>query len=259
MRSRIWLAVPVLLVLALRFVFTQDPLEQDLSAALSAPSPGHLLGTDQFGRDLAARLAVGARTTLMLAVTVVAAAAGVGILVGLATAALSGSLRGAADRLVDIGLGMPSLLVALALVGTWGASPMTLVLAMTIGLWPWYARLARDHAVVIERASFVDHARLLGVPSWRIWTQHVLPHVVRRLGIVAALDVGYTVVALAGLSYLGLGAAPPNPELGVILREGQDFVFDAPWLLAAPAALVVLIVMPFVLASEALHERGVLA
>lgn len=254
-----WLLMPVMLVILLAVLFRQDPLDQDLSNALASPSMSHPLGTDQFGRDLAARLAGGARLTLTLSLIVVGVAASIGTALGLLTVALPGSLRWGLDRSVDVALGLPSLLLALALVGALGAGQRSLVIALSLGLWPWYARLARDYAASTNRRDFVQIARAGGIPEWRVWATHVAPHVVRRLVVVAALDVGYTIVAFAGMSYLGLGAAPPTPELGVILKEGQDFVFDAPWLLWAPAATVVLLVLPFVLASEGLHERGVVA
>lgn len=253
------IAAFALVVVALPLLARHDPIAQDLSRGLQPPSWSHLLGTDQYGRDVAARLAHGARRTLGLAVTVVGIAATIGIALGLLTAALPRRVRWMGDRLVDIALGLPALLVALAIVGALGPGQRNLVIALVIGVWPWYARLARDHAASVERTPFVVAARVGGIAPHRIWRTHIAPHVVRRLLVVAALDVGYTIVAFAGMSYLGLGAQPPTPELGVVLREGQDFVLDAPWLLWAPSAVVVLLVLPFVLGGERLHERGVIA
>ncbi len=252
-------ALFALVIVGLPVIARLDPIAQDLSQGLQPPSWSHLLGTDQYGRDVAARLADGARRTLGLAVAIVAVAATLGIVVGLLTAAIPRRLRWIPDRLVDIALGLPALLVALAIVGALGPGQRNLMIALVVGVWPWYARLARDHAASVERMPFVVAARVGGIAPRRIWGTHIAPHVVRRLLVVAALDVGYTIVAFAGMSYLGLGVQPPTPELGVVLREGQDFVLDAPWLLWAPSAVVVLLVLPFVLFGERVHERGVIA
>ncbi|HRC08798.1 MAG TPA: ABC transporter permease [Miltoncostaeales bacterium] len=249
----------VLLILVLPMLVPHDPVAQDLHNALQAPSLHHLAGTDQYGRDLAARMADGARRTLTMSLIVVAIASLGGVAVGLVSAALPRLGRAVLNRTVDIALGIPALIVALAIVGALGPGQRNLVLALILGVWPWYARLARDHATSVERLPFVQAARVGGIGHLRIWAVHVAPHVVRRLLVVAALDVGYTVVAFAGMSYLSLGAAPPTPELGVILREGQDYITDAPWLLWMPALAVVAIVLPFVLTGERLHERGVIA
>lgn len=249
----------MLLILVLPWIVPHDPIAQNLHNALQAPSLRHLAGTDQYGRDLAARMADGARRTLAMSLIVVAVASLGGIAVGLVSAALPRMARAVVNRTVDIALGIPALLVALAIVGALGPGQRNLVVALILGVWPWYARLARDHATSVERLPFVQAARVGGIGHMRIWAVHVAPHVVRRLLVVAALDVGYTVVAFAGMSYLSLGAAPPTPELGVILREGQDYITDAPWLLWIPALAVVAIVLPFVLTGERLHERGVIA
>lgn len=249
----------MLIILVLPWLVPHDPIAQDLHNALQAPSLHHLAGTDQYGRDLAARMADGARRTLAMSLVVVAVASLGGIAVGLVSAALPRIGRAVVNRTVDIALGIPALLVALAIVGALGPGQRNLVLALILGVWPWYARLARDHATSVERLPFVQAARVGGIGHLRIWAVHVAPHVVRRLLVVAALDVGYTVVAFAGMSYLSLGAAPPTPEIGVILREGQDYITDAPWLLWMPALTVAAIVLPFVLTGERLHERGVIA
>lgn len=249
----------MLIILVLPWLVPHDPIAQDLHNALQAPSLHHLAGTDQYGRDLAARMADGARRTLAMSLVVVAVASLGGIAVGLVSAALPRIGRAVVNRTVDIALGIPALLVALAIVGALGPGQRNLVLALILGVWPWYARLARDHATSVERLPFVQAARVGGIGHMRIWAVHVAPHVVRRLLVVAALDVGYTVVAFAGMSYLSLGAAPPTPEIGVILREGQDYITDAPWLLWMPALTVAAIVLPFVLTGERLHERGVIA
>jgi len=251
------IALVTAVVLALPLLAGADPLDQDLSLSLAGPSAAHPFGTDQFGRDIAARLAEGTGRSYRAALAVVAASILVGLVIGAAATALPRGPRWAIDRAIDVFLGLPGIVVALAVVGVLGPGQRNLVIALIVGVWPWYARLAREHTATLLREPFVDAARIAGSSRWRIWHGHLLPHLVRRLAIIGALDVGYTIVAFAGLSYLGLGIQQPEPDLGTMLREGQDFFLNAPWLLIGPSGAIALIVLPFVIAGERGHARGI--
>lgn len=234
-----------------------DPLHQRLIDALQAPSSRYWLGTDQFGRDIFSRVIFGARTSLYAAMAVIGVTFIVGTIVGVGTAVLPFLAGRALSSLIDFLLGVPGMVVALAVVGALGPGTVNLIVALSVIGWSWYARLAEEHARQILADRVVMTARVSGVPPLRYVAGHVVPHVSRRLLVVACLDLGYVVLAIAGLNYLGLGAQPPAPELGEMLHDGQSYVLDAPWMLVGPCVALVAMVLPFVAAGEHLQSQGV--
>jgi peptide/nickel transport system permease protein len=132
---------------------------------------------------------------------------------------------------------------------------MNITIALCVFGWCWYARLAQEQAQDILDGEVVAVARVAGVSGWHQVSGHVLPHVARRLLVVACLDVGYVILMMSALGYLGLGAQEPQPELGQMLRDGQTFVLDAPWLIIAPVLAIVLVVLPFSAAGERVQSR----
>lgn len=262
--GRTWLPIVTLSAMVLvisiaPMVGAGDPLHQKLSEALQEPSVAHWFGTDQFGRDILARVIFGARTSFYAALAVLCLTFSTGIVVGCSAAALPPLLGRAVSAVVDFLLGVPGMVVALAVVGALGPGTGNLIVALAVTGWAWYARLAQEHARELLAGRVVSTARIAGVPTMRNIAGHVVPHVIRRLLVVASLDVGYVVLAIAGLNYLGLGAQPPAPELGEMLRDGQNYVLDAPWLLVAPCVALVAMVLPFVAAGEQLQSQGVRA
>lgn len=236
-------------------VYHGDPLTQRLPDALRGPSRSAWLGTDEFGRDLLARVLEGTRRSLLASLTVVAIALVVGLLLGALAAAVRGIGGRAISGLIDVTLGVPGVVMAIAVVGALGPGTRSIVIALASLGWSWYARLSEEHARELLAGPVVAAARVAGVPPGRCVTGHVIPHLARRLLVVACLDVGYVVLAIAGLGYLGLGAQAPEPELGLILRSAQDYVLDAPWLVLAPVGAVLAMVLPFVAAGERVHAR----
>lgn len=248
-------AIVVAIVVLAPVVFRGDPLDQHLTEALRGPSSRALLGTDQYGRDVLARVIAGSRLSLFASLAVVGFTMIVGLVVGALAAALPGIAGRAVSVVIDIALGVPRIVVAIAVIGALGPSTRSIVIALAVLGWCWNARLAEEHARELLAGRVVVVARVSGVPTWRCVTGHVLPHVARRLVVVACLDVGWVILAIAGLGYLGLGAQQPAPELGQILRGGQDYVLDAPWIILAPVAAMLVMVLPFVAAGERVHAR----
>ncbi len=251
---------PVLIVVVVLAVVTLapavaggDPLNQQLTDALQGPSSHFWLGTDEYGRDVLARVIAGTRISLYAALAVVAIALAVGIVIGSLAAAVPGGR--AISGLIDFVLGVPGVVVAIAVVGALGPGTRNIVVAFAATGWSWYARLAEEQARQLLAGRVVAVARVSGVPPWRSVTGHVIPHVFRRLLVVACLDVGWVVLAIAGLGYLGLGAQPPAPELGQMMLDGQGYVLQAPWMILAPAGALMLVVLPFVAAGERVHAR----
>jgi ABC-type dipeptide/oligopeptide/nickel transport system permease subunit len=197
----------------------------------------------------------GGRVSLAAALVIVATAVLVGG--GVGWVAASDTVIG---RLVthgiDMLLSLPSLIVALAVVGVIGVGLGNLIFAFVLVGWPWYARIVRGLAVERQKALDILAAQAFGVRASRIFTGHVIPHLLRTLVIVAALDLGYTVAGFAAFSYLGLGAQPPAPEWGAMLNDAQLYFVVAPWLLAGPALAIALTVLATSLLADHLHSQG---
>lgn len=251
---------PVLIVAAVLLSVTlapelvgDDPLTQHLTEALHGPSSDSWLGTDQYGRDAMARVIAGTRTSLYASMTVVIIALMVGLLMGSLAAAAPGGW--AVSSLIDFVLGIPGVVMAIAVIGALGPGTKNIVIAFAALSWSWYARLAEEQARQLLGGRVVAVAQVAGVPTWRCVVSHVIPHVARRLLVVACLDVGWVVLAIAGLGYIGLGAQPPAPELGQMMRDGQNYVLDAPWMILAPAGALLVVILPFVAAGERVHAR----
>ena len=236
-------------------VLAPDPNLTAYAAKLSAPSWTHPLGTDAAGRDVLARLAAGARVSLGGALLV----AGVGMVAGLAVGLTSALLGGLADtllsRLVDIVLAVPTLVLALAVVGVLGPGFRNLVIAMMLGAWAPIARLSRAWAAERLHRPYVTVARLAGLSRWRTARHHVLPHTATAVLAVATLGLGETILGLAGLSFLGLGVQPPTAEWGQLVAESRVYATTAPWLVLAPGAAIVASVAAVTLLADELLAR----
>lgn len=241
-------------LLAGPLLWTAPPNEIDYGRKLLSPSAAHPLGTDAFGRDQLARLLDGGRRSLLAAILVLAGALGAGMLVGL-VAGLRGGVAGAVlMRCVDVMLALPALVLALATLGLLGPGFGNLLLALVAASWAPYARITRSVVQGARARPDVIAARLSGVRWPRVVWGHVLPGALTHLGVLATLNLGEIVVAIAGLSFLGLGAQPPAAEWGAMLSESRGRFTTAPWLLAAPAAAIFASVMAANLCGDALRD-----
>jgi peptide/nickel transport system permease protein len=248
------LAVGVLAVAVAGPALTGDPNRPDYTDQLAAPSSAHWLGTDAAGRDAFARLVAGTRASLRAVAIVFLASTAIGMLLG----ALAGYLRGAVDavlsRVIDVALSLPSLIVALAIVGALGVGAGNLVLALVATGWAYPARITRS--LVLDSHTRLDilAARMAGIGRVRILRTHVLPGTVAAVLVAVTATIAETVLALAGLSFLGLGAQPPHAELGQLLTESQTSLHSAPWLLAGPTVMVAAMTAAAMLLSDALRD-----
>lgn len=237
----------LLLVWALPAVFASwlspyDYDEQQLETVLQPPSPAHPFGTDDLGRDVLTRVLFGARVTLVLGLVVVAVSGTFGMLLG----ALSGFLGGWQDealmRATEVVMAFPSIILAMTIVVALGPSIEHAALAMMLVWWPPYARLARGEVLAIKRLDFVEAAVALGQRRWRILVRHVLPNIVSRILALGTLDIGAAIITGAGLSFLGLGAVPPAPELGAMLSRGRELP-TAWWVTVFPGLAILMSVL----------------
>lgn len=231
-----------------------DPVAQALDSGLSGPSASHWLGQDRLGRDILSRLLFGARVSLSVGLGTVA----LSILPGVFVGALSGFLRGPVDalfmRLCDLLLAFPGLLLAIAVTAALGPSLPNVILALSALGWVGYARLIRGQVLKIRETEYVQAARSVGVPPMRQLARHVMPNALSPLIVEATFGIARAVVAEAGLSFLGLGIAPPSPSWGSMIAEGRHFLFVAPHLTVAPALAILLTVMAFNFVGDGMRD-----
>jgi peptide/nickel transport system permease protein len=243
-----------LLAVAAPLISPYDPLFQNISASLTPPSSGYWLGTDKLGRDLFSRMLYGARISLRVGLLVVVSAGTFGALVGL----VSGYLRGWVDevlmRVTDIFFAFPSLILAMAIAGALGPSLQNALIAVAAVSWPVYARLIRSQVLVLREQEFVQAARAIGVSGWKVLFRHLLPNTLAPFLVQASFDMGATILAVAGLSFIGFGAQPPIPEWGVMISEGRNYITTQGWLTAVPAGAILLLVAAFNLVGDGLRD-----
>ncbi len=235
-------------------LIAHGPNITDYANQLARPSARHWLGTDGDGRDEFARTVAGARTTLGAALLVFVLTTAIGIAVGTAAGFLGGIFDACVSRVIDLLLGLPSLVLALAVVGALGPGFSHLVLAVTITGWAGLAKLSRSYTVGARHRPDVTAARMAGVRTSRIIAGHVLPGAAVQAMIAATLGLGDTILGLAGLSFLGLGVQPPTAEWGAMLNDSALYDTVAPWLVIGPGLGIIVAVTAATLISDALRD-----
>lgn len=245
----------VVLVLAGPLVWRVDPAEQHLERRLESPSLEHPLGTDQLGRDLLSRVLHGGRLTLGVSVLVVLLSGAVGTVIGVASGAGGGIADLVITRVIDVMVAMPFLLVALAAGGLSGGGVHTLVL--TLGLFGWtnYARVARVETRRLLGTPMIEAARAVGASPLRVFVRHLLPNIAPPLLVLAVVRYSHSVLAIAGLSFLGVGVQPPTPEWGAMLADGMRFLERAPHVLIVPGTAITLSCLVVSLTGESIRRR----
>jgi peptide/nickel transport system permease protein len=230
-----------------------DPLAMS-PARFALPSPGAWLGTDQFGRDLLSRLLHGARVSMVVAFSAVALAALIGAAVGLGAGYFEGRLDLVLMRAVDVLMAFPTLLLALAVVATFGASLGNLVLAITLAYVPIFSRIVRGSVLSVKQNEFVQASRALGARDGRIMLRQILPNVTAPIIVQATFNLSTAIMIEAALSFLGLGVQPPAPSWGTMLSEARSFMELDPWLAIAPGTAITLAVLGFNLLGDGLRD-----
>ena len=231
-----------------------DPLAQDLAVRLKPPSPEHWLGTDSLGRDIASRILYGARISLVIGVVVVGSAGVFGTFVGLIAGYAGGLVDEALMRLTEVFLAFPALILAMAIAGALGPSLTNAIIAIAAVTWAVYARLTRGQILSLRRREFVEAARAMGASRMRIILRHLLPNALAPLMVQASFDMGSSIIAAAGLSFIGFGAQPPTPEWGVMISEGRNFINTQPWLSLFPGLAILFAVGSFNLLGDGLRD-----
>lgn len=257
------LSVFGLVILILMIVFAaigpllplHDPLRQVLGDRLLPPgSPSHWFGTDQLGRDILARLVIGSRLTLSIAILVVVLVVPVGLLIGTTAGFCGGFVDAALMRLTDIALAFPKIVLALAFAAALGPGVINAVIAISITAWPPYARLARAETLRLVQADFIHVARLQGASSMRILLRYIVPLCSSSVIVRATLDMAGIILTVAGLGFLGLGAQPPSPEWGFMVASGRGVLLDAWWVATIPGMAILLVSLAFNLLGDGLRD-----
>lgn len=231
-----------------------DPAFQDLPLRLEGPSMAHWFGLDELGRDILARLLVGARISLLVGAVVVGISASVGTVLGSIAGYYGGIVDDVVSRVSDILMAFPGLLLAIAVVAVLGPSLTNVVLALTLIGWVGYARLVRGQVLRVRELEYVQAARALGAATPRILARHVIPATLPALIVQATLGMGGAILAEASLSFLGLGVQPPVPSWGTMLNYGRSHLLDAPHVTIFPGLAIALLVLGFNFLGDGLRD-----
>lgn len=254
----IGLAIVFLLIFmaaAAPVIATHDPIAQSLADRLLPPlSPGHFLGTDEFGRDIWSRLVYGARVTLFIVALVAVTAPVFGLLVGTVSGYFGGWVDTVLMRLTDIFLAFPNLILALAFVAALGPGIGNAILAIALTSWPPYARVARAETLSVRNSDYIAAVRLQGAGAGRILMSHIAPMCVPSVVIRVTLDMAGIILTAAGLGFLGLGAQPPLPEWGLMIASGRKFLFDQWWVATMPGLAIFIVSLGFNLLGDGLRD-----
>jgi len=251
------LAIVVLLSLAALFapvLAPYDPTVIDPLRGLEGSSRDHLLGTDELGRDVLSRLLMGARWSLGIAFLATSCVMTVGTLVGLIAGYLGGWVDAVVMRVVDALLALPNLVLYLAIIGTLGPGIRNVFIALVVISWASYARVMRGLVLSVRERAFVRASRSLGAGNSRLMLRHILPNVISPIVVLATLQLGGTILALAALGFFGLGAQPPTPEWGTMINQGRLFLQTNPGLMVYPGIAISLAVLGFNLMGDGLRD-----
>ncbi|MCR4712174.1 MAG: ABC transporter permease [Clostridia bacterium] len=244
----------ILLAIFAPIVAPYDPYTQNLPNALAKPSAEHLLGTDCFGRDLLSRIIYGARNSLIIGLIPSVIAIVIGSVMGL----MAGYLGKRADfiimRIADIVLSFPSLLLAMVIMYTLGASLLNLFIALSIINWGVTSRTVRAQTLQLKEKEFVEAARSAGVKKSTIMFKHILPNCIPTLIVIFTLDIPDAIMSEASLSFLGVGARPPEASWGLMVSENREFLTRAPWVALVPGFAIMLLVLAFNFIGDGLRD-----
>ncbi|SEQ48763.1 peptide/nickel transport system permease protein [Devosia sp. YR412] len=244
----------ILLAIFAPYVTTHGIEQMDMRNRFEGPTLEHILGTDNFGRDLWSRLVYGARISLTIAVISVAVSAAIGTTVGLVAGYFGGWVDLVLMRITDIFLGFPAIVLALAIVAVLGPGIMNVSLAIIVVAWTEYARVVRSTTLVLREQNYVQAARAIGASPARIIFKEILPNAIGPIIVLASLGLGTAIISESALSFLGFGLPPPAPTWGWTLSYGTRFMRDAPWLSIIAGATIMVTVLGFNLLGDGLRD-----
>ena len=258
-RKIVVFGIVVILLLIITAIFAPwiapyDPYQQDLNQILLQPQKAHLLGTDPLGRDTLSRIIYGTRTSLMVGLVTVSAGAVVGMTLGLLAGYYGGWVNMIIMRFVDALMMFPMMLLALTIAATLGGGLQNVMIALGIAVLPSYSRLMRGQVLTIKENDYITAARSTGARDSRIMLKHILPNCFPPLIVLITTNIGMTILAEAGLSFLGIGIKPPGVAWGAMVNDGYQYLLKHPILSFAPGVAIMLVVFAFNMVGDGLRD-----
>ena len=244
----------IVLAVFAAWIAPQDPIATSWGALRKAPSAEHWFGTDEIGRDVLSRVIWGTRASLLAGVMSVSISLMLGIPIGLAAGFIGGAVDALISRITDAFLACPFLILAIALAAFLGPSLSNAMIAIGVSATPIFVRLTRAQVINVKVEDYIEAARAVGNPPWRIALRHVLPNIVAPLIVQATLAIAGAVIAEASLSFLGLGQQPPAPSWGSMLNTAKNYVDNAPWMAIWPGLSIFMLVLAFNLLGDGLRD-----
>ena len=248
------IALFLLLAMFAPLIVPYDPIATSWSLVRKPPTLQHWFGTDDLGRDILARVVYGARASLMAGAISVSIALSIGVPLGLLSGYRGGFIDALISRITDAMLACPFLILAIALAAFLGPSLGNAMIAIGISATPIFVRLTRGQVMSVKVEDYVEAARAMGNPRWRIALFHILPNIMPALLVQATLSIAAAIIAEAALSFLGLGQQPPSPSWGSMLNAAQRFLTNAPWMAIWPGLAIFLVVLSFNLVGDGLRD-----
>jgi len=237
------------------WIAPNDPIAINLAHKLQPPSMDYPLGTDHLGRCMFSRILYGARTSLGFAMLIFISALSIGLIIGVIAGYKGGWVDQLLMRFGDGLMAIPSLLFVLGFVGIWGAGLKQVILGLILVQWVYYARVIRGMVLSLKEQNYITAAKISGSSTWTIMKKHIIPNVLPSLAVMGTLEIGWAIMNLSSLSFLGLGIQPPMPEWGAMILEGKSFIRTNPELMIYPGLMIILVVVTFNLLGESLSER----
>ena len=250
-------AVIALFILAAVFAEQLTPYrysDMDLLHRLAPPSALHPFGTDEGGRDILTRMLFGARFSLLVGVVPTLLSMALGALLGMISGFAGGKTDTVLMRIVDITLAFPSMLLAMVIMYTLGGGLLNVFLTLALLNWAGVARIVRSETLRLKESEYVEAARVIGVPTWKIILRHILPNCVPTLIVLFTLQIPSAILTESSLSFLGLGIQPPDASWGLMVNAGRQYLYNAPWLCLAPSAAIMVIVLAFNFLGDGLRD-----
>jgi len=244
----------IVLALGAAWIAPLDPIATSWGALRKAPSAAHWFGTDEIGRDVLSRVIWGTRASLLAGVVSVSISLLLGVPIGLAAGFIGGAVDTVISRITDAFLACPFLILAIALAAFLGPSLSNAMIAIGVSATPIFVRLTRAQVINVKVEDYIEAARAVGNPPWRIALRHVLPNITAPLIVQATLAIAAAVIAEASLSFLGLGQQPPAPSWGSMLNTAKNYVDNAPWMAIWPGLSIFLLVLAFNLVGDGLRD-----
>lgn len=244
----------IILAVLAPLISPYDPYEIDLVNKLQPPSSDHIMGTDDKGRDIFSRILYGSQLSLAVGFVSVFIGALFGIVLGIVSGYYGGWVDTIIMRFIDVLLAFPGLLLALAIVSALGPSLINVMIAVGVFSIPTFARIVRGSTLSVKKMEYIDAIRVLGASDLKIIFVHILPNILSPIIVQGTLRLATSILSVAGLSFLGMGAQPPTPEWGAMLSDGRDFLFTAPHIALFPGIAIALIVLGFNLFGDGLRD-----